>query len=85
MKNPFKFLAVLVVTLAAIAAIAIMAVRYMDVLQRQFDFFKGLLARRRNGVPDCCDDDYMDDLDDDSTPESVLEDDTTYAPTELKF
>ncbi len=48
MRNPMRVLVTVFVAIAAIAAVAFMAVRYMDVIQRQFELFRELIARRHN-------------------------------------
>ena len=52
MKHPVKFLALLFLFLTAVTAAILMTIRYMDVLQKQFDFLRGLLARRNGAVCD---------------------------------
>ena len=68
MKHPVKFFAILFLVLAAVAAAILMTMRYMDVLQKQFDFLRGLLARRHSSSSRggrALDDEYDDDDDDD--------------------
>ena len=50
MKHPIRFFAVLFLVITAVAAAILMTIRYMDVLQRQFDFLRSLIARK-NGTP----------------------------------
>ncbi|MCL2747925.1 MAG: hypothetical protein FWE59_04640 [Oscillospiraceae bacterium] len=69
MKHPVKFFAVLFLVLAAVAAAILMTMRYMDVLQKQFDFLRGLLARRHGGATR--DGDFSDEYGDASEEESV--------------
>ena len=48
MKHPVKFFAILFLLITAVSAAILMTMRYMDVLQKQFDFLRGLLARRNS-------------------------------------
>ena len=48
MKHPIKVFTILILVLTAVTAAVIMTMRYMDVLQRQFDFLRSLLARRES-------------------------------------
>jgi hypothetical protein len=90
MKHPAKLLAIVLLSLAAIAAVAFMAVRYMDVLQKQFEFLRGLLAKHRDGVHGCCDCLEDEDGDEDNGEDSEEETEHFHEPDafghdELKF
>ncbi len=83
MKNPLKFFLGAAVVIAAIAAVAIMAVRYMDVLQRQFEMLKELVARRLRHIPSGDHDDGaglhdMDDFEPQSDANSYLNGDLSF-------
>ena len=64
MKHPFKIICLTLLILTAVAAAILMTMRYLDVLQKQFDFLRGLLARRGSGVPVAHDSDFGEDFED---------------------
>jgi len=73
MKHPLKFFIVLFLILTAVAAAILMTKRYMDVLQRQFDFLRGLLAR--HSARSRCDSDFCEEFTDQREDEDEEEDD----------
>ncbi len=87
MKHPVKVFAIVIVALAAIAAVAIVAVKYMDVLQRQFESFRDMVARWRSRIPDCCDGDCCEELEDNLTDvaDKVVSEASSFDADTLKF
>jgi len=63
MKHPVRVFAILFLVLSAVATAIVMIIRYMDVLQDQFDFLRSLLMRRNNGISDIHDGEYDDEFD----------------------
>ena len=83
MKHPVRFFAVLFLVLTAVAAAILMTMRYMDVLQKQFDFLRGLLARK-NGTA-TRDGDFNDEYGEASEPEPEEFPDADFSADELRF
>ena len=84
MKHPFKFFALLILVSAALATAVVMTMRYMDVLQQQFDFLRGQLGRRK-GPCDCDPDDEFDDDDDDDDDAEPFPSGDDFDGDDLKF
>ena len=83
MKHPFKFFAFLFFTLAALATAVIMTLRYMDVLQKQFDFLRGQLARRTGKTSEF--DDLTEEFSDADEDEDEAEEESDSFPVEEGF
>ncbi|MDR1156998.1 MAG: hypothetical protein LBK75_01625 [Oscillospiraceae bacterium] len=67
MKHPIKILVALFLFVASAAAAALLVIRYMDVLQQQFEVFRELLFKRQGRLrdnPDAPADDFGADEDD---------------------
>ena len=60
MKRPVRFAVIAVIAVSAMAAVVWIAVRYMDVLQRQFEWLKEMVAKRLGQIPVCCDEEMGD-------------------------
>ena len=84
MKHPFKFFAFLFLTAAAVATAVIMTLRYMDVLQKQFDFLRGQLSRR-NGKASRCDDLADEFIESDKEEDDSFPIEEDFGDDELKF
>ena len=50
MKSTTKIILIVGIALTAIVGIVLVAIRYMDVIQRQFEVFRELLNRRRKNA-----------------------------------
>ncbi len=75
MKSATKIIVIVGIAVAAIIGIVLVAVRYMDVIQRQFEVFRELINRRRGMVVDDgaidFDDDHFEDFE---TPDESIPD-----------
>jgi len=66
MKSPIKVIAGIILAIVVVGTLAVLAIKYFDILLRVFDNVKSKFAEKKFGLfsKNCCDFDDDDDLDD---------------------